>query len=139
MLLLRQKENLFAGVDQAAYGEDAVILAHVRVEEDGIASGIDYFSARWSTVGIGDLLQHPCRGRDHNIGAIQAVQDGSSIPGKRLCGPRRPLVNGAAPSDQISVRHDHAGYIDGQIPVAEVIEVQNVWAQLPDQSGQELR
>ena len=48
-------------------------------------------------------------------------------------------MNGAAPSDEISVRHNYAGYIDRQVPVAELIEMQNVGAQFADQRSQELR
>jgi hypothetical protein len=54
MLLLGEQEDLFAGIDQPTYGEDAIVFAYIRVEENRIPPGIDYFSPPWMEIALRD-------------------------------------------------------------------------------------
>ena len=48
-------------------------------------------------------------------------------------------LDGFAPTDEVAVGHHHAGDIDREIAVAELVEVKQVGANFANQAGKEIR
>ena len=69
MRLLGQKKNLFAGVHQAADGQHAIVLVHVGIKENRIASRVDHFCSLGATITGGNAVEHPGRRSHDRIGA----------------------------------------------------------------------
>lgn len=78
--VLGEKKNLFACIDKAADGEHGVVLAHVGIEEDRVASGIDDGVGARARVSGADGIEQPRRGCDDGIGSRDAGDHGVPIP-----------------------------------------------------------
>ena len=132
----RRPSELDHPVEARADGQHAIILAHVRIEEDWVASGINDFTAPRRAVTIRDTVKHPGRRSNHSICAGQAIQDCLAIPAERMRRSWGTVMNGLSPGDQIPVRHHNARDIDRQIAITKMIEMQNVRPEFADQRDQ---
>src|ERR1700730_13982064 len=124
--MLGEQENLLARVEQPADTKNGIILADVRIEKNGIASGINYRCMARTRVSGEKAVEHACRRHDHRVGRGYATHDGVAIPLQPACGTRGAALDGLSPGDEVPVRHDHAWNIDGEIGVAELVQVKQV-------------
>jgi hypothetical protein len=136
--VLREQEDLLAGVEQAADGEHGVVLADVGIEEDGIAAGIDDGLAAGAGVGGAKGVEHPGRGCNHGIGSGNAADYGIAIPLQPAREARSAALDGLCPTDEIAVRHHDARKVDWEIGVAKLVEVKQVGLNFTHQAGEEL-
>src|ERR1700728_446502 len=78
--MLRQEENLLASIEQAADGEHGIVFGDVGIEEDGIASRINYGGTARPLVGRDKSIGHAGRGRDYGVGSGNAADESFAVP-----------------------------------------------------------
>src|ERR1700692_346378 len=121
--MLGEQKNLLARVEQSANTKNGIILADIRIKKDRIASRINYRCMARTRVSGEKAVEHACRRRDYGIGRSYAAPDGVAVALQPACGTRRAPLDGLSPRDEVTVSHHNAWNIDGEIGVAELVQV----------------